>query len=506
MKAAPPLTLLASTSNPDGSSPHRSKDRRPDLHDQASFFRSVQWSADGSTLFTTSSSNRICSFVLSADLLEPRQEPTPLNALGTLILPEATSAVAPCPYFSIRHLGTQVLLTSCADQPIQLHYAFLPSPESEESVGDGCAMSLPPPHSPPPIASYRLIKQETEEYMPVSSLIWPAPGTHFIAGTLNRIALYDISRSSAVHSEPILTIRTIPSRKDINNSVKVTGLRGHVSALAVQPDASGVAGMLAAGTRIRDVGLYDLKGGTGLCLNSWNVERDAAKSKIGGLGIMQTIWSPCGRYLAINERKSSGLLVYDVRSTSRLLAYLTGRNGETPQRMSCDVFQPSKAEANGGGFELWAGTMDGTVVVWEGVGRQEGAVKPSWDWKAHGSSVGGAALHSSGSVVATCSGSLVYVDDESSDESESDSSGEPGGSGESHMSVETGSASNRARRPRQRQHKRFVPKPPAMVETSLKLWSVGAKPAGPSHAETAYHGDDNHQQLPSNLAHPTVGL
>ncbi|KAG7287358.1 hypothetical protein NEMBOFW57_006868 [Staphylotrichum longicolle] len=178
----PSINLVASTTNPNGS-------------------------ADGTTLFTSSYSNRICTFVLPESLLEPRQSPVELTPHSTLALPEPTSAIAP-------------------------------------------------------------------SYLPVASLLWPAPGTHFVAGTANRIALFDVSRPDAALSpEPLLSIPTIPSTRHLAKGGGV-GMRGTVSALAAQPASSGGGGgeagegggggggggwgLLAAGTWTRNLGLYDL--------------------------------------------------------------------------------------------------------------------------------------------------------------------------------------------------------------------------------------------------------
>lgn len=201
-------------------------------------------------------------------------------------------------------------------------------------------------------------------------------------------------------------------------------MRGTVSALAAQFEEQGAGGLVAAGTWTRWVGLYDLSR-AGACAATWGVRGAAAGDGgedmnpgaavvkpgrgrgVGGAGIMQTLWSPCGRYLVVNERKSRGLLVYDVRVTGRLLGWLAGRDGDTQQRLSCDVYPGVDGV---GGFEVWAGTRDGTIKVWEGVGNTEGYVEESWGWKGHGSAVGSAAMHGCGSVVATCSGAWRLLD------------------------------------------------------------------------------------------------
>lgn len=422
-------------------------------------------SADGTTLFTSSSSNRICTFVLPEDLLEPRQSPLELAAHGTLALPEPTSAIAPCPYFALEHPATQVLLTASTDHPIHLHHAFPPAPTSSSpspSPFTAPSRHHPPAAQPPPLASFHLIKRETEAYLPVASLLWPAPGAHFVAGTTNLLAVYDVSRpgGSAGAATPLLSVPTIPSTRHLAKGGGV-GMRGTVAALAAQPVAAAAegwwdaAGLVAAGTWTRSLGLYDLMRAGGECVATWSVAGAAREGGIGGKGVVQVVWSPCGRYLVVNERGATGLLVYDVRGMRRLLACLEGRNGTTNQRLSCDVYRGTEGT---GGFEVWAGAKDGGVVVWEGVGNQEGGVAPSWDWKAHDAAVGSAAMHMSGSVVATCSGSWKIVDDE--DES---SDGDESGS-------ETSSSTRRS------------PKPRVVVpETSLKIWSI--EPSEPSLTE-----------------------
>ena len=155
-------------------------------------------------------------------------------------------------------------------------------------------------------------------------------------------------------------------------------MRGIVSALSHQPSSVGYGeGMLAAGTWTRCIGLYDM-GRLGGMVSTWSIA-DAADTDagIGGTGVTQTLWSSCGRYLFVVERKSEGVLVYDVRVTGKMVAWLEGRSADTNQRLGVDVFD---AEA---GEEIWAGGTDGVVRVWEAVGKTEGALQKSWEWRAH---------------------------------------------------------------------------------------------------------------------------
>lgn len=213
-------------------------------------------------------------------------------------------------------------------------------------------------------------------------------------------------------------------------------MRGIVSALSMQPtpgEEDSGTGMLAAGTWTRWVGLYDANG-MGGTVAQWSVAEAADEHVgVGGGGVTQTLWSACGRYLCVVERKSGGVLVYDVRVTGKVVAWLEGREAWTNQRLGVDVFEAE------GGMEVWAGGVDGVVRVWAGVGRTEGAVGRAWEWKAHDGEftpvlarlyangisdpVTSTIVHRSGTVVATCSGqrSTPDFDDSESSSDESDS-------------------------------------------------------------------------------------
>lgn len=235
-------------------------------------------------------------------------------------------------------------------------------------------------------------------------------------------------------------------------------MRGTVAALAMQDAEAG--GLVAAGTWTRHLALYDLQR-AGACVATWGVAAAAAEAGVGGRGVVQTVWSPCGGYLVVNERGAGGLLVYDLRGTKGLVAWLVGRGGDTNQRLSCDVFPGTEAV---GGFEVWAGTMGGGVVVWEGVGTREGAVEPTWEWEAHGSAVGSVAMHASGSVLATCSGSWRIREEEDTSSSGSDESGSEGSGSDESSSSSRSSSSGRV----------GYKSPFVVEETSLKVWSIGA--------------------------------
>lgn len=353
------------------------------------YYTACQWTADGTCLITSSSNQSISTFILPNDLLQQEDEPRRLQTQSNLRLPEPTQAVAPAPYFSLAEPASQTVLTACRDHPLHIYHALAGAPDAV------------------PLATYKLIKAETEAYINPSSLLWSYPGTHFICGSMNRIDYFDVNRYGS--DGPILTVPTLPSKKHMSRGYGV-GMKGQISALCTTvPDEHG-SSIVSAGTRTRWIGMYDIHR-TEKAIANWAISGVGGlgvENDTGGRGIVQLAWSPCGRYLVVNERNANALLVYDIRGTGKLLSLLEGRTLSTQQRLTCDVFAGSPDGE--GGFEVWAGTEDGSVLVWDRVGNAEGAVQASWDWKAHESSVGSTALHASGSVVATCSGGWTYPD------------------------------------------------------------------------------------------------
>ncbi|KAH8680958.1 hypothetical protein BX600DRAFT_8268 [Xylariales sp. PMI_506] len=398
--AHPSVDLVASTADislrADGSTA-RHVSESPHI----SYFEHAQWTADGTTILASTSSNVIAGYVLPENLLEPQEEPLCLSPHSSIHLGEPSNVVAPAPYFNLSEPYTNQLLVSSRDHPIQLYYLFPPSYNGGPT----------PSHTP--ASSYPLMKARSETFLTATSLIWPTPGTHFIAGCRNMLAKFDASRTG---EEPLLRIKTIPSERHLSKGGGV-GMRGTVSALSSQTPDDSHGSLVAAGTWTRWVGLYDF-GQAGECAAAWGIESAAkgtagnGRDGIGGDGIMQTAWSPCGRYLLISERKSTGILVYDVRVTGQLLGWLAGRESPGNKRVSCDVFQASEGSS---GFEVWSGTSNGMVKVWENVGLHEGSQEQTWMWKAHNAAVGSTGLHPTGSVIATSSGSWEFGEDDTID-------------------------------------------------------------------------------------------
>lgn len=228
--------------------------------------------------------------------------------------------------------------------------------------------------APVSVASYSLVNPTTEAFITPHSIIYPSSlgGTHFLTGSDSLICLFDVSRPGK--DGPVSWLPTIPSKRKqiVGGGI---GMKGIVSALAVSPTGDGI---LAAGTFTRQVGLYN-SNGSGELLGTFSIAKTEANRVIGGKGITQLAWSPCGRYLYIAERKSDGVLVYDVRVTGQMLGYLRGRKAMTNQRMSIDVV----AAGVDGAHEVWAGGSDGFMRGWKNPMYAAGGQDPEWELKVH---------------------------------------------------------------------------------------------------------------------------
>ncbi|KAK2754779.1 hypothetical protein FQN54_006672 [Arachnomyces sp. PD_36] len=345
----------------------------------SNYTKDVEWSPDGTFVVTNSADNHIRTFILPPDLLDERSTPHRLEPYSVIPSKEPVYSTALYPYCSLQDPSTTIILASVRDHPIRLNSAL----------------------SPHLLASYSLICPSTEAFITPYSMLYPSTlgGTHFLTGSDSLICLFDVSRSGK--DGPVSRLPTIPSKrkKIVGGGV---GMKGIVSALSISSDGSGI---LAAGTFTRHVGLYG-SNGSGDCIATFSVAGTEAQSHIGGGGVTQVLWSPCGRYLYVIERKSDGVLVYDIRVTGQLVGWLEGRKAETNQRLKADVV----ATGEEGTHELWAGGTDGSMRVWKDPPSSIDGKCPDFEWSIHGDPVTSTVVHPMGSVVATSSGQKTFPD------------------------------------------------------------------------------------------------
>ncbi|KAL4868654.1 hypothetical protein BDV12DRAFT_197004 [Aspergillus spectabilis] len=360
------------TLHPDGTSPAGEKNYGP-ATDGRLYFKSAAWSPDGTTILTDSSDHSMRTYIVPPDLLEERRYPHLLTPYSVLPSGEPTYAYAFYPFFSLQELSSTLFLSSVRDHPIRLSSALAPTT----------------------LANYSLVNPTTEAFITPNCIIYPPAlgGTHFFAGSDSLICLFDVSRPG--NEGPVTWMPTIPSKRKQTVGGGV-GMKGIVSAMALSPTNNGI---LAAGTFSRNVGLYD-SNGTGQSLGTFSVSRTEADRHIGGCGITQLLWSPCGRYLYIAERKSNGVLIYDIRVTGQLLGWLQGRNASTNQRMKIDLI----ATGQGTSHEIWAGGTDGVMRSWQDPTYTAGAQEPTWQWRVHDDTISSTILHPMANIIATTSG------------------------------------------------------------------------------------------------------
>ncbi|KAK5048990.1 hypothetical protein LTR84_005412 [Exophiala bonariae] len=320
--------------------------------ENANYFNNVQWSADGTSLIATTAKNAIETFIVPPNLLEDREGPLALTSYCTIVSDGPVSAVVGYSFFDLANPATALVLSTRKDLPIRLNSAL---------TGQLTA-------------SYPLVNSMTEAYICPNSLIFNHEGDRFIAGSDSLISTFDLSRPG---QEPISSFPTGPRRKNDSHFSPAVNMRGIVSALAID-NASKI---LAAGTFSRYVGLYDSMG-EGDCVGVFCLKGTTADPHIGGAGITQVTWSACGRYLYITERRSDGVVIYDIRKTGQLLSWLEGRKANTNQRMSVDIVSSSGTDETAD-HEVWAGGSDGYVRMWKNPHQQEGAVSPTFEYQAH---------------------------------------------------------------------------------------------------------------------------
>ncbi|KAF2447580.1 guanyl nucleotide binding protein [Karstenula rhodostoma CBS 690.94] len=335
--------------------------------DTVSCITDCQLSPDGKCVFTTDYSRNfsVYPFTSSTDADEEQQKLTPYARFPSS---DPIWAFKVNPYFDLNDRNTTTVLVSRRDQYISLHNALWDISETQENVPQPARTD--PVDISSKIASYKLVDKLTEAVTAPKSLAWSPCGAYFYAGHKNQIAVFDLTYTD----DPVTKIRTIPSTR---NKLKGGGwgFKGDVSALAA---STGGGDVLAAGTRTRYVGLYDVVSSQEIThfalpgmINGQRTDNEKLQDVIGE-GVTQLEWSPDGTYLYVAERSSDALLIYDVRKFGLALAHCAGRKAHSRQKMGFDIWAQRDAGEN---HEIWAGGTDGYVRVWRYPYLKEGAVE-----------------------------------------------------------------------------------------------------------------------------------
>nr|OQO24877.1 hypothetical protein B0A51_06886 [Rachicladosporium sp. CCFEE 5018] len=354
---------------------------KPSGNIQPNFFKQAQFSPDGTTIVTHNADESLRTFVLPPDLLDSASQPHELGPHATL--PSATNvqSYAIYPGFNLADPSTTLILSAPSNLPLRLTNALDPS------------------YVP---ATYPYINSANEASIAPNSLAFIDGGTHFVAGSAGRIAVFDVTRQAG--PEMYHNLKAKAGATDMRDT-------GRIMALSVSSD-----GLLAAGSTNRNVGIFG-NSGRGACETTFSVARRAGEeAATRGSAITSLGWAPDGKYLLVAERQSDGLHVYDVRNLLRRVSFLAGRNAKTTQRLGIDVLATRE------GCEVWAGGVDGVVRTWNNPGSIEGEHRPDAKIKMHDDAVSSAVWHPSGAVLATCSGQRSFGQVITADEARSSKS------------------------------------------------------------------------------------
>ncbi|KAK6531095.1 hypothetical protein TWF281_007920 [Arthrobotrys megalospora] len=380
-------------------------------------FRSVEWTADGTSLVAVTEDNCIRTFIAPPDLLT---SPSPHFLLPYSITPTPTTPFCTSlyPFFTLSDPSTTQILTSLHSQPIHLR-------------------NLLYPHI---TASYPLIHPTTEKYLTPYSLLWNTTGTHFLAGTDSQIHLFDVSR---YNSGPLETFSTGKKRKpqksrvipntfssstiQSSTSSDDTNTRSIISSLTLHHGNN----VLAAGTYSRRVLIYSSPYQDGSLTNVINlnamkkVSRNFPGNRRGNGVTSLGFMGEDGNFLVVAERMSNVVFLYDLRYPVDAYAVLVGRRADTNQKLGvgyCASYGSGEGRLRD---VVVAGGTDGVVRVWapfeSSTEGEEGYLKPKEKFVAARDPVTAVAVHPYGEVIATSSGQRkeVKVEEEAgSDESE----------------------------------------------------------------------------------------
>lgn len=212
------------------------------------------------------------------------------------------------------------------------------------------------------VQAYSLMSETDDvQFIKAASMKFKPDGRQFVCGGLNSVAIFDINRE-----RPVAHLHTHHNSKR-KNKLDPYALSGSILSLDYRHD-----GVLAVGTTSSKIGFYT-NYGEGEAIISENFS-----TKSAGEGIDALRWSPDGNYLYISQKRSNVINILDIRFSTRRVASLTNRPGNTTQSLSIDL------KLHDNGYHVIAGGTDGVVRAWENpFTRSESSIRPDLEWKAH---------------------------------------------------------------------------------------------------------------------------
>ncbi|KAL1587906.1 hypothetical protein WHR41_03425 [Cladosporium halotolerans] len=349
---------------------------------EGNFFKEAQFSSDGTCIVSLNADNALRTFRLPQDLLDDIGKPHALSPWSVLKSPTNVQSYALPPCFDSRKPHLAQVLSAPREQPLRLSSAL------DASVT---------------LAKYPYINPNNEAFQSPNSLLFSGNGDRFIAGSQGKIAIFE---TASPLRRPLLEHRTNP----LDPHLAYTSMRdkGIIMSLAMSSQD-----VLAAGSTNRTVGLFPASG-YGACETAFSVAPDPSDpdaAALHGTGITSLAWSADGTYLLVAERQSDGIHVYDVRYQRNRVAWLSGRNARTPQRLGIStVRRPTH-------FEVWAGGVDGVIRMWKDPGLYGGFQEPTAEFpESHGDAISSVAWHPSGAAMVSCSGQRHTVNDDGNDD------------------------------------------------------------------------------------------
>lgn len=147
-------------------------------------------------------------------------------------------------------------------------------------------------------ASYPWIDPNTEAYITPHSLMFTPDGTHFIAGSRSKFAVYDVNRPYQAAIKTCITSKSRKARKMYGDDLSCPTVPSSIfTAMDISCDD-----VLALGTTTRHLALYE-DHGMGSLITSFMLPAHGTDPGSNGAGITQVKFSSCGTYLFVAERQ-----------------------------------------------------------------------------------------------------------------------------------------------------------------------------------------------------------